>query len=56
MATKKELREVANKGNEEYSNGEYRCSECRKYHYTGKHEDGCSVGALLQLIEDSDLE
>ncbi len=55
MATKKELRKVANNGNENYSNGEYRCSKCGEYHYTGKHEDDCPVGALMQLIDDSDL-
>jgi hypothetical protein len=56
MATKRELKRVANNGNEDYSNGEYRCSECGEYHFTCKHAEGCKVGALIQLIENSDLE
>lgn len=56
MATKKELKEIAGKGHWFYSNGEYRCQTCGKYQFTGKHEDDCLLGALLQLIEKSDLE
>ena len=56
MITKQELRKIAKNGNQNYSNGEYRCSLCGKYDYTGKHEDNCPMGSLLQLIEDSDLE
>jgi rubrerythrin len=56
MATKKEVQDVANKGNWFYSNAEYRCEKCGEYQFTGKHEDDCPVGILLKLIEDSDLE
>ena len=56
MATKEEVLELANKGNWDYFNGEDRCSRCCEYRFTGKHEDDCPLGVLLQLIEDSDLE
>ncbi len=54
MATKRELIKVARKGNYQNRGGsELACSECGCYDFTGKHEEGCSVGALLQLIEEN---
>lgn len=55
MATKRELIKVARKGN--YSanrmGSELACNECGCYDYEGKHEDSCSVGALLKFIEEN---
>lgn len=56
MATKKELKEIAGKGQWDYSNGEYRCDHCGGYRFADKHEDDCPLCILLQSIEDSDLE
>lgn len=56
MATKKEILEVANKGNWEYHNCENRCVKCGECQFTGKHEKDCPVGALLNLIENTVLE
>ncbi len=51
MVTKKEMLEIANNGNWEYADGEDRCIKCGRYDFEGKHEDYCSLGALLLLIE-----
>lgn len=60
MATKRELIKIARKGNFDAirMGPGLACNSCGcyDYDYEGKHEDGCLVGALLQLIEDSDLE
>ena len=32
------------------------CNSCGCYDFEHKHEDNCPVGALLKLIEDSDLK
>lgn len=56
MITKEKVLELANKGNWDYPNGENRCSQCGEYQFTGEHRDDCSLGALLLLIEKSDLE
>jgi hypothetical protein len=56
MATKRELTDVVGKGNWDYSNGEYRCAKCGSWQFTGKHEDDCPLGIVLELIEKSDFE
>ncbi len=56
MVTKEKILEVANKGNWRYHNCESRCVECGEYQFTGKHEDDCPVGALLNLIENAEFE
>lgn len=56
MVTKKQMLELANKGNWDYIGGENRCQECGEYQFTGKHKVDCSLGILLQLIERSCYE
>lgn len=56
MATKRELIRLVDKGNWDYYSGEYRCAHCGEYQFTGKHEENCPLGILLQLIKDSNLE
>lgn len=52
MVTKKELIEVARKGNWFNRGGsELACIECGCYDYESKHEKDCPVGVLLSLIE-----
>jgi hypothetical protein len=55
MATKRELIKIARKGNFDANRmgSELACNSCGCYDYEGKHEDGCLVGALLQLIEEN---
>ncbi|MHA1468980.1 MAG: hypothetical protein ACTSSP_00310 [Candidatus Asgardarchaeia archaeon] len=55
MITKEKVLELANRGNWEYSNCENRCLHCGEYQFTGEHKDDCPLGALLLLIEKSDL-
>ncbi len=58
MVTKKELIRVARKGNMTANRmgSELACDQCGCYDYESKHEDNCPLGALLKLIEESDLE
>jgi len=58
MATKKELIKVARKGNFSCHRmgSELACNSCDCYDFESKHDEDCPVGALLKLIEESDLE
>ena len=58
MPTKAELIRVVRKGNfsANRNGSELACNSCGCYDWTCKHGKNCPVGALLRLIEESDLE
>ena len=56
MITKEKLLDIASEGQWNYFNSENRCKHCGKYQWENIHDDDCSFGALLKLIEKSDWE